>query len=740
MFGSSSAFGGGSTFGSSSLFGSKPTSTFGSGSSLFGSSSTGTGSGLFGSSTNTGSSLFGSSTTTGFGSGSSSLGTKHAAWAETNQQEKNKKTGMKTLQLQSISGMEQYKTKSHEELRLEDLFNTAFSKPGTAPTSGFGSSGMFGSSTTTTTGGGLFGNSASTGSSIFGSSGTSSGGLFGSSGTTSSGFGGFGSSTSTSGGLFGSKPATSSGGLFGNSSTTTSGGLFGSTNNSGGGLFGSSSTTNSSGGLFGSSTNSGGLFGSSSTNKSTSLFGNNTSSGGLFGSSNNTSSGGLFGSNNNSSGGLFGNSSTNTGSSLFGNSSSSGGLFGNNNKSTSLFGNNTSSGGLFGNSNTSGGLFGNNNNNTSSIFGNSTTNNNNNNVNTGLIAQANANPYAINLELAKEQVTNYTACPTKKVTIVRKVPPVEKPRFGFVPKRYRPNPNYLKSSLMSEADAYKKPPELASSVLYSNRKTLFTRDNPISYDWRRQYHKLSSRRTLQPLPLPEPPKLKACNLDDQNPPHFEPFDEEEKQHELKSTAGNEDKSEQIAGPVLERAKIAQGEGIGGDVSPVRNIISREAVEPVMAGEDVNPTAFQGDPRPKLSNPEMRTSPRFEDLCAMTEKQLSSVADFEIEHVQYGQIKWDNPVDLRGVNLDEIICFSQSAFELYPNMDPKPEFGTGFMTPCMVMLYNVWPKGYNSVDRPSLMREQRWRTSLEKHCRNSGYDDVSYEDGVLEFTTNLDILT
>merc|ERR1719317_993766 len=117
---------------------------------------------------------------------------------ETNQQEKNKKTGMKTLQLQSISGMQQYKTKSHEELRLEDLFNTAFSKPGTVTTSGFGSSGMFGSSSNTTnTGGGLFGNT-STGSSIFGSSGTSSGGLFGSS-NTSSGFGGFGSSTNTSG-------------------------------------------------------------------------------------------------------------------------------------------------------------------------------------------------------------------------------------------------------------------------------------------------------------------------------------------------------------------------------------------------------------------------------------------------------------------------------------------------------------------------------------------------------------
>jgi len=145
------------------------------------------------------------------------------------------------------------------------------------------------------------------------------------------------------------------------------------------------------------------------------------------------------------------------------------------------------------------------------------------------------------------------------------------------------------------------------------------------------------------------------------------------------------------------------------------------------------TVCKGDLIPKLSNAQIRTDPAFRDLCEMTEKQLSNIVDFELEHVQYGQIRWEESVDLRGVNLDEIVHFSQSSFEIYPEMDPKPEFGTGFMKPCSVMLYNVWPRGCNSTDRPSFEREERFRANLEKHCRSSGYTFITYDkNGVLEF--------
>jgi len=224
------------------------------------------------------------------------------------------------------------------------------------------------------------------------------------------------------------------------------------------------------------------------------------------------------------------------------------------------------------------------------------------------------------------------------------------------------------------------------------------------------------------------------------PPHFEPFEEDEKKQWSKTEAGDEDKQELNASGIMERAKTSQNLVIQRNVSPVQNLIVSEAAESARVAGDINSNNFKGDPTPKLSNPDIRTDPMFKYLCAMTERQLASVADFEIEHIQYGQIKWDQPVDLRGVNLDDIVCFSQSAFELYPNMDPKPKLGTGFMTPCAVMLYNVWPKGCNSMDRPSIQREERWRRNLEKLCRSCNYTDISYDhNGVLEFSANRDIL-
>ena len=169
----------------------------------------------------------------------------------------------------------------------KNLFGTPTEAKSEAPSNLFGSNvtsqstGLFGSKPPT----GLFGSAtpaagdfSSDQKSAFGDTkpveAPKSQGLFGSSTTTTS---------SASGGLFGMTPAASTGGLFGSSEEKSSGGgLFGSgpvENKSSGGLFGSSNEENkSSTGLFGSSTKpTGGLFGSSTITEQ-------PTSGGLFGS------------------------------------------------------------------------------------------------------------------------------------------------------------------------------------------------------------------------------------------------------------------------------------------------------------------------------------------------------------------------------------------------------------------------------------------------------------------------
>lgn len=331
----------------------------------------------FGATNNTGSSLFGggntnTTTTGGFGSAFGTTGTALGpgvgdppGTAATPFQAHTEKeaNNSSTNSFQNLLFQDPYKKWSGEELRLADYVQGR--KHGNATGGGaFGVSSGFGG------GFGATNNNTTTTTGAFGSGATSGGGLFGSSTTNNAGTG-FGQTGSNA---FGSTTNNNTGSsLFGNANKPASGGLFGSSSQpqQTGGLFGS--TNNTSGG-FG-TTNTGSTFGSTATNTSGGLFGANTAnqnkpagSGFSFGNtaSNNTTSG--FGGNTNT---AFGSTNTNTtGGGLFGNNNTNqqpagGGLFGNNNAQQ----NSTAGafGSAFGQQNQgqqqqSGGLFGNNNN------------------------------------------------------------------------------------------------------------------------------------------------------------------------------------------------------------------------------------------------------------------------------------------------------------------------------------------------------------------------------------------
>ena len=295
-----------------------------------------------------------------------------------------------TINMMSITVVDQFKSLSFEELKVQDLPSRKLGQ--FQPASNMG---LFGGSTNTNNNLIQQNNNINInqGSSLFG--GNQSTSLFGNTNNQQTGGGLFGNqNNNTNGSLFGGNTQTNTGGLFGNANNTNS-------NNTGGGLFGNQQQNNQTS-LFGNTNTSGGLFGSSTNqqNNTVGLFGNTTNSnGGLFGNSQQNNKGGLFSNSNSTQGGLFGNNNNNQQSTggLFGNTNNnnqqnSGGLFGNvsnQSNSNSLFKTSTT-GGLFGSTNTqpsSGGLFGNTNtqptNTGGGLFGNNSTSlfggNNNNN-------------------------------------------------------------------------------------------------------------------------------------------------------------------------------------------------------------------------------------------------------------------------------------------------------------------------------------------------------------------------
>ena len=295
-----------------------------------------------------------------------------------------------TINMMSITVVDQFKSLSFEELKVQDLPSRKLGQ--FQPASNMG---LFGGSTNTNNNLIQQNNNINInqGSSLFG--GNQSTSLFGNTNNQQTGGGLFGNqNNNTNGSLFGGNTQTNTGGLFGNANNTNN-------NNTGGGLFGNQQQNNQTS-LFGNTNTSGGLFGSSTNqqNNTVGLFGNTTNSnGGLFGNSQQNNKGGLFSNSNSTQGGLFGNNNNNQQSTggLFGNTNNnnqqnSGGLFGNvsnQSNSNSLFKPSTT-GGLFGSTNTqpsSGGLFGNTNtqptNTGGGLFGNNSTSlfggNNNNN-------------------------------------------------------------------------------------------------------------------------------------------------------------------------------------------------------------------------------------------------------------------------------------------------------------------------------------------------------------------------
>ncbi|CEP62776.1 FG-nucleoporin NUP116 LALA0_S06e03554g [Lachancea lanzarotensis] len=327
--------------------------------------------------------------------------------------EKDATTGVNNV-FQSISCMPEYRNYSFEELRFQDYqANRRFAS--NAPTAATGVSSPFGANpsnspfnntnsmssfgsvgnntnTNTNAGGGLFGqNAAAPGTGATSSFGQPSNSMFGNTAQNNTSNSPFGmNKPASSGGLFGQTSATganTSGGMFGQTANTpnqNSGGLFGQNNNTGnigtGGLFGASNQNQQSGGLFGNNSNTGGsLFGQNNQNKNA-----------PFGSTNTTATGN----------GLFGQTNATTANSPFGQQTqqSSGGLFGSKPaNSGGMFGANSSTpaagtGGLFGQSNASNSPFGQTNNTPGgAAFGQNQAQNQGSFGGSGLFGQSNTN-------------------------------------------------------------------------------------------------------------------------------------------------------------------------------------------------------------------------------------------------------------------------------------------------------------------------------------------------------------
>ena len=545
----------------------------------------------------------------------------------------------------------------------------------------FGGGGAFGANNTqnTNTGTSLFGaqnqqnqqNQPATGG-LFGSTAPKPGGLFGNTNTNTTGTGGF-----TFGQNNQTQPAT--GGLFGNTNTQTTGTT--------GGLFGQQpqqqNQTGATGGLFGNTNNTGSLFGAKPA----------TTTGSLFGSTPQTTqqpaqTGSLFGNTGTQTGGLFGGGASTFGQqnqqqnqqkpagSLFGGGSffgqqqqaqpatqPSGGLFGGLGQSqpasTSLFGStapatqqSTLGGSMFG-----GGL------------GQSTMSQNQ--PQQMLTASIDQNPYG------RSDLFNYTGQKLDIGSSVKKpaLPPLTSSQFRVTPSKSQLNKlRGFSSTSMSS-------PRSLHLGLSSPAPSAFV-NAPGSTD---RYRGLTDS-PLTPNAFVPRPSIKKLTVN----PRSGPVSGEDR---LESVLGKSALKSTTNSPQIGSAVASSSRQTPGTPSHLLGNTANGTSSPAMRTA-MNESLRRSGSEPQPKKGEYWCRPRLDKLRQMGSKQLRSIQNFSAGRKGYGEVSFDEPVDMTNVDLADllggVIVFGDMNIAVYPDDYPdKPGVGEGLNRAATVSLENCF---------------------------------------------------
>ena len=135
--------------------------------------------------------------------------------------------------------------------------------------------------------------------------------------------------------------------------------------------------------------------------------------------------------------------------------------------------------------------------------------------------------------------------------------------------------------------------------------------------------------------------------------------------------------------------------------------------------------------PKITNPNYKLTPSLAVLKMMTDQELSCIRNFTIElrdETDYNslvaEIEWLEEVDLRCLDLDNIVQMSHMEVAVYEDSTYKPLEGEELNKPCKVTLYRVLPKKNQTVEQAM----KKWKKAIEKDgTKILSYDEYSKYD-------------
>ncbi|XP_053682559.1 nuclear pore complex protein Nup98-Nup96 [Sabethes cyaneus] len=108
----------------------------------------------------------------------------------------------------------------------------------------------------------------------------------------------------------------------------------------------------------------------------------------------------------------------------------------------------------------------------------------------------------------------------------------------------------------------------------------------------------------------------------------------------------------------------------------------------------NETLEDAEPHPTgivLRRPGYYTIPSLDDILQlMDEEGQCVVPNFTIGRKGYGNVYFNEPIDVANLNLDEIVHFRHKEVIIYPDDENKPPVGEGLNRKAQITLDQVWP--------------------------------------------------
>ena len=121
--------------------------------------------------------------------------------------------------------------------------------------------------------------------------------------------------------------------------------------------------------------------------------------------------------------------------------------------------------------------------------------------------------------------------------------------------------------------------------------------------------------------------------------------------------------------------------------------------------------------PFLTKTDYYTRPDIDVLKKWSNYDLANVSNFTVVRKGFGEIRWDEPVDVRNINLNDILEIEHGSVSVYTNSLDKPPVGSGLNKPATIILEGIKPKNGISLEQ--------WENRLKKTNEKNEAEFVSF---------------